>query len=117
LFNADPNYAPTLGVLDPRQTTWIVFSGHLDPNGRGALYNSYAQQWSLGIQREIGRTVAEARYVGTRGVGLYTLVEANPRASASSSTSVSPTPTPTPSTSLTRGKTTWRVAPSASPCA
>ncbi len=105
-INADPNYAPTLGVLDPRQTTWIVFSGHLDPNGRGALYNSYAQQWSLGIQREIGRTVAEARYVGTRGVGLYTLVEANPRFSqlfAQFPEFVPPGITPDPATGFLMG--------------
>ncbi len=78
-IDADPNYAPAFGVLDPRQTTWTIFSGHLSPDGSGALYNTYAQHWSLGIQRELGRTVAEARYVGTRGIGLYTLVEGNPR--------------------------------------
>ncbi len=77
-IDADPNFAPNFGVLDPRQTTQILFSGHLPGSGDTDLYNPYAQQWSLGIQREIKNTVAEVRYVGTRGIGLFTLLERNP---------------------------------------
>jgi outer membrane receptor protein involved in Fe transport len=44
------------------------------------FYNPYSQQWSLRIQREVGRNnVAEVRYVGTRGVGLFQTVNRNPR--------------------------------------
>ncbi len=40
----------------------------------------YAQQWSLGIQRQINRNnVAEIRYVGNHGVGLFQTVNRNPQ--------------------------------------
>lgn len=78
-LDADPNFAPTLGVIDPRLTTWITLSGHLADVDRKDLYNPYAQQWSLGLQRELGPTVAEVRYVGTRGIGLYSIFERNPQ--------------------------------------
>ncbi len=39
----------------------------------------YSQQWSFGLQREFLKThVLEARYVGTRGVGLFQTINANP---------------------------------------
>jgi outer membrane receptor protein involved in Fe transport len=44
------------------------------------FYSPYSQQWSLGIQRELFRdNVFEARYVGTRGTGLFQTVNLNPR--------------------------------------
>ncbi len=78
-LDADPNFAPTLGVVDPRLTTWIALSGHIPEVDGRDLYNPYAQQWSFGLQRELGPTVAEVRYVGTRGIGLYALIERNPQ--------------------------------------
>jgi hypothetical protein len=43
------------------------------------FHNPYGQNWSLGIQREIGRTqVVEIRYVGTNGIGLFQSRNANP---------------------------------------
>jgi outer membrane receptor protein involved in Fe transport len=42
------------------------------------MSSPYAQQWSFGIQREIGRNVLEARYVGTHGVGLFQTINVNP---------------------------------------
>ena len=78
-LDADPNFAPVLGVVDPRLTTWITLSGHLPDVDRQDLYNAYAQQWSLGLQRELGPSVAEVRYVGTRGIGLYGFIERNPQ--------------------------------------
>ncbi len=44
------------------------------------LHLPYAQQWSLGIQRQINsNNVVEARYLGTHGIGLFQNVNANPR--------------------------------------
>jgi outer membrane receptor protein involved in Fe transport len=38
----------------------------------------YAEQWSLGIQHQFGRRhVAEIRYVGTHGIGLFTNINGN----------------------------------------
>jgi outer membrane receptor protein involved in Fe transport len=38
----------------------------------------YAEQWSFGIQHQFGRRhVAEVRYVGTHGVGLFTNINGN----------------------------------------
>jgi Carboxypeptidase regulatory-like domain len=42
------------------------------------MRSPYSQQWSFGIQREIGRSVFEARYVGNHGVGLFQTINANP---------------------------------------
>ena len=39
----------------------------------------YSQQWSLGVQRQINRNnVAEIRYVGNHGVGLFQTINRNP---------------------------------------
>jgi outer membrane receptor protein involved in Fe transport len=39
----------------------------------------YSEQWSLGVQHQFGRnTVAEVRYVGTHGVGLFQNRNGNP---------------------------------------
>lgn len=41
----------------------------------------YSESWSLGVQREIGTfSVLEVRYVGTKTVGQFTNLDANPRA-------------------------------------
>ena len=60
------------GVADPRfqSQTPVGSDFHLP----------YAQQWSLGIQRQINRNnVAEVRYVGTHAVGLFQSNNRNPR--------------------------------------
>ncbi|HEV8588955.1 MAG TPA: carboxypeptidase regulatory-like domain-containing protein [Pyrinomonadaceae bacterium] len=39
----------------------------------------YSQQWSIGVQRQINRNnVAEIRYVGNHGVGLFQTINRNP---------------------------------------
>ncbi len=43
-----------------------------------SFYAPYSQQWSLGIQRELGRNVFEVRYVGTKGSGIFQTVNSNP---------------------------------------
>lgn len=46
----------------------------------GDFHSPYAQQWSLGVQREIARNnVVEVRYVGTRSIGLFQTLNGNPR--------------------------------------
>jgi outer membrane receptor protein involved in Fe transport len=42
------------------------------------FHSPYSEQWSFGIQHQFGRNqVAEARYVGTRGLGLFQNVNDN----------------------------------------
>ncbi|HKZ78921.1 MAG TPA: TonB-dependent receptor [Pyrinomonadaceae bacterium] len=61
-----------IGQLDPRFLTQSVVSRD--------FHAPYAEQWSLGIQRQINRNnVGEVRYVGTHGVGLFQTVNRNPR--------------------------------------
>lgn len=61
-----------LNTVDPR----TLFQSSLSPD----FHNPYGQNWSLGIQREIGRSqVMEVRYVGTNGVSLFQSVNINPR--------------------------------------
>jgi outer membrane receptor protein involved in Fe transport len=57
--------------FDPRlQSETIVGSDFHSP---------YSEQWSLGIQRQINRNnVAEIRYVGNHGVGLFQTLNRNP---------------------------------------
>lgn len=43
------------------------------------FHSPYSEQWSLGVQRQLGRNhVAEVRYVGNRGVGLFQTNNGNP---------------------------------------
>lgn len=42
------------------------------------MRSPYSQQWSFGVQREIGRSVLEVRYVGNHSVGLFQTINANP---------------------------------------
>jgi hypothetical protein len=46
------------------------------------FHSPYAQQWSFGVQRQLNRdNVAEVRYVGGRGVGLFQSINRNPNLS------------------------------------
>lgn len=59
-----------LGKLDPRYLSQVKVS----PD----FHAPYSEQWSFGIQHQFGkRSVAEVRYVGTRGVGLFQNVNGN----------------------------------------
>lgn len=59
-------------TVDPRG----LFQSALSPD----FHAPYGQNWSLGIQREFGRSqVMEVRYVGTNGVSLFQSVNLNPR--------------------------------------
>jgi len=61
-----------VNTIDPR----TLFQSTMSPD----FHNPYGQNWSLGVQREIGRTqVFEVRYVGTNGIGLFQSRNANPR--------------------------------------
>lgn len=77
-----------LNSIDPR----TLSQTRLSPN----FHNPYGQNWSLGIQREIGRSqVLEVRYVGTNGIGLFQSRNANPLFSVQN-TSFPSTVTPSP---------------------
>jgi outer membrane receptor protein involved in Fe transport len=59
-----------LGHLDPRFLTQNIVS----PN----FHSPYSEQWSLGVQHQFGKNnVAEVRYVGTHGIGLFQNVNGN----------------------------------------
>jgi hypothetical protein len=62
--------APGRGILDPRLLTRTdVASDFRSP---------YSEQFSLGVQHQFGRNqVAEVRYVGTHGVGLFQNLNGN----------------------------------------
>jgi len=68
--NATTSGVLPLGQLDPRflaQTT-------VAPD----FHSPYSEQWSLGVQHQFGRNqVAEVRYVGNRGVGLFQNINDN----------------------------------------
>ncbi len=60
-----------VGTADPRLLNRTTVSND--------FHSPYTQQFSFGIQRQFKNdTVVEARYVGTRGVGLFQSVNANP---------------------------------------
>jgi hypothetical protein len=59
-----------LGRLDPRFLTQTQVSSD--------FHSPFSEQWSLGVQHQFGRnSVAEVRYVGTRGVDLFQNVNGN----------------------------------------
>ncbi len=65
--------------------TGVLAVGKLDPKWLGQTVvakdfrSPYSQQWSFGIQRSIGKNyIAEVRYVGNHGVGLFQSVLQNP---------------------------------------
>ncbi len=56
----------------------IRYQTHVTPN----FHNPYAEEWSLGVQREISsKLAAEVRYVGTHTVGEFQTVNGNPQLS------------------------------------
>lgn len=69
------------------QSSGVVRTNTFDPRLLSTLttvapdfHLPYAEQWSLGIQRQINATnVFEARYLGTHGVSLFQSVATNPR--------------------------------------
>jgi len=68
---AELNTTPGTNGGDPR----LFNQTRVDPN----LYNPYTLQFNFGIQQEIFKnSVFEARYVGSRIVGQYQTVNANP---------------------------------------
>jgi len=59
-----------LGQLDPR----FLSQTQVSPD----FHAPYSEQWSFGIQHQFGKMgVAEVRYVGTRGIGLFQNVNGN----------------------------------------
>jgi len=70
------NKAATSGLL-PKG---LLNPAFLSQSGVSADFHSpYSQQWSLGLQRQIGRNhVFEARYVANRGIGLFQTIDQNP---------------------------------------
>ncbi|MDT7781039.1 MAG: hypothetical protein QOC99_3551 [Acidobacteriota bacterium] len=67
------------------QSSGVLPIGKLDPKFLSQtqvapdFHSPYSQQWSLGIQRSIRKNnVAEIRYVGNHGVGLFQSVLRNP---------------------------------------
>jgi outer membrane receptor protein involved in Fe transport len=68
--NATTSGVLPLGKLDPRYLSQTTVA----PD----FHSPYSQQWSFGVQHQFGRNqVAEARYVGTRGVGLFQNINDN----------------------------------------
>ena len=68
--NATTSGVLPLGKLNPRYLSQTTVA----PD----FHSPYSQQWSFGIQHQFGRNqVAEARYVGTRGVGLFQNINDN----------------------------------------
>ncbi len=67
------------------QNNGVLPIGKLDPKWLGQtqvgneFHAPYSQQWSFGIQRSFGRNnIAEVRYVGNHGVGLFQSINGNP---------------------------------------
>jgi outer membrane receptor protein involved in Fe transport len=59
-----------LGKLDPR----LLTQSQVAPDFR----SPYSEQWSLGVQHQFGKNnVAEVRYVGTHGIGLFQNLNGN----------------------------------------
>jgi outer membrane receptor protein involved in Fe transport len=81
-----PNAVPTGDkVRGAAQSSGLIRFNTFDPRFLNRttinpkMRSPYAQQWSLGIQRELpGSNVFEVRYVGTHGVGLFQTINANP---------------------------------------
>jgi hypothetical protein len=81
-----PNAVPTGDkVRGAAQSSGLIRFNTFDPRLLNRttinpkMRSPYAQQWSLGIQRELpGSNVFEVRYVGSHGVGLFQTINANP---------------------------------------
>jgi hypothetical protein len=58
-------------VIDPRDFSRVVLPSN--------FHSPYAQQWSLGVQRKIGKNnLVEIRYLGSHAVGLFQPIDRNP---------------------------------------
>jgi Carboxypeptidase regulatory-like domain/TonB-dependent Receptor Plug Domain len=68
--NLRTQFSPPLGTADPR----LLNQTRFDTNFR----SPYAENWTFGIQRQIGSIAFEVRYAGSRGVELYQSRDANP---------------------------------------
>ena len=85
-----PNCMPASGNgTDVRSANLSLIPRGVDPGSRKQtlvspdLHNPYAEQWNLGVQRQLGsRMVTEVRYVGNRGIGLFQDVNVNPALNA-----------------------------------
>ncbi|MFN0085622.1 MAG: carboxypeptidase regulatory-like domain-containing protein [Blastocatellia bacterium] len=80
-----PNAVPTGDkVRDAAVTSGQIAFNTFDPRFLSRttinplMRSPYAQQWSFGIQREISSSVVEVRYVGSRSVGQFQSINANP---------------------------------------
>jgi outer membrane receptor protein involved in Fe transport len=80
-----PNSIFGLDVRNSVTSSGVLPIGQLDPKWLSQTQVAtnfrapYSQQWSFGIQRQIGKnSVAEVRYVGNHGVGLFQSVLGNP---------------------------------------
>ncbi|HEY3027002.1 MAG TPA: carboxypeptidase regulatory-like domain-containing protein [Pyrinomonadaceae bacterium] len=80
-----PNSIFGAAVRNFVQAAGILPIGKLDPKYLSQtqvapdFHAPYSQQWSLGFQRQIGKSnVVEIRYVGNHGVGLFQSVLRNP---------------------------------------
>ena len=82
---AVPNAAPTGDVVRAAAAaSGLIRFNTFDPRLLSRttinplMRSPYSQQWSFGIQREVGRNVVEVRYVGNHSVGLFQTINANP---------------------------------------
>jgi len=80
-----PNSVFGADIRTSVQASGVLPIGKLDPKYLGQTQvgtdfrSPYSQQWSFGIQRSVGRNnIAEVRYVGNHGVGLFQSVLRNP---------------------------------------
>jgi outer membrane receptor protein involved in Fe transport len=80
-----PNSIFGLDVRNSVTASGVLAIGKLDPKWLSQTQVAsnfrapYSEQWSFGVQRQIGKnSVAEVRYVGNHGVGLFQSVLANP---------------------------------------
>ena len=71
-------------IRDQATTSGVLPLGKLDPRYLSQttvapdFHSPYSEQWSFGVQHQFGRNqVAEARYVGTRGIGLFQNINDN----------------------------------------
>jgi outer membrane receptor protein involved in Fe transport len=79
------NCLPASGLGSDVQTALSAFlPPGVDPGFRNQttvapnFHSPYTEQWNLGIQRELGsKAVAEIRYVGNHGVGLFQSISPN----------------------------------------
>jgi outer membrane receptor protein involved in Fe transport len=90
-----PNSIFGSDIRDFIQNTGVLPIGKLDPKWLSQTQVSndfhapYSQQWSFGIQRSVGRNnIAEVRYVGNHGVGLFQSINGNPFVGSPGSTTL-----------------------------